>query len=226
MPESFFKDRKHAGTALAKQITDRAFDDPIVLALPRGGIPVAVPVARALHAPLDLIMVKKISLPWQPEYAIGAVVDGDNPQIVVDEDFSRSGKLTPAEIKKLVAEKLAEIERRKVAYGVGPVLDVKGRTTIVVDDGVATGSTMKAAIKALKAQGAARIILAVPVAPASTIHELAQLVDEVICLSQPVPFVAVGEHYSDFRQVSDSDVIEMMKQFKDDGAKGDDLDGG
>ena len=119
----------------------------------------------------------------------------------------------------LVAEKLAEIERRKVAYGVGQVFNLKGRTAIVVDDGVATGSTMKAAINALKEKGAGRIILAVPVAPASTIQELTQLVDEVICSSQPVPFVAVGQHYSDFRQVSDADVIEIMKEFKSAGEK-------
>lgn len=208
-----FKDRTQAGMALAKQIAGREFADPIVIALPRGGIPVAVPVARALHAPLDLIMVKKISLPWQPEYAIGAVVDGDDPQIVIDDELSRSGRLPPEKIKMLVAEKLAEIERCKVAYGVGQVFNVKRRTAIVVDDGVATGSTMKAAINTLKEQGAGRIILAVPVAPASTIQELTQLVDEVICLSQPVPFVAVGQHYSDFRQVSDADVIEIMKEF-------------
>lgn len=213
MSGKIFKNRTQAGLALAEKFAGREFNDPVVLALPRGGVPVAVPVARALHAPLDLIMVKKIALPWQPEFAIGAVVDGEDPHIVITEEMSQIMRQR-LDIDQLVAEKLAEIERRKLAYGVGHSPRILDRTAIVVDDGVAIGATMKAAIKALKAQGAVQIILAIPVASASTLKELAQDVDEVICLSQPKFFMAVGAHYADFRQVSDADVVDMIKEFK------------
>jgi predicted phosphoribosyltransferase len=185
----------------------------VVLALPRGGVPVAAPVAEALGAPLGLLMVKKIGMPGHAEFAIGAVVDGSSPHVVRNpESFGVAG-LDDDAFQEMVRQKVAEIERRKKDYGTEDV-PVAGRTVIIVDDGVATGASARAAIEALIAQKPASVILAVPVAPPSTVRQLSRLADEVVCLRQPEPFFAVGAHYVDFRQVSDETVRNTMRAFQ------------
>lgn len=209
-----FIDRTQAGEELAKVLVEKNYKDPLVLAMPRGGLPVAVQVARALKAPLDLVMVKKIGMPGNPEFAIAAIVDGEKPHLVINEGVLGSRSVSKADIDAMAKEKLAEIERRKIEYGAGEPISAEGRTAIIVDDGIATGASVKAAIEAMKARNAARIIVAIPVAPPSSVKELSAKVDEVVCLSQPEMFFAVGAHYSDFRQVSDEQVKDMMKEFR------------
>ena len=206
-----FANREDAGRALAVRLAEIAPETPVVLALPRGGVPVALPVARALKAPLDLILVRKIGVPGQEEYAAGAVVDGDPPVTVFNPEALQAHGLTQAGLAPRIAEKLREIAKRREIYlgGRAPV-DVKGRTAIVVDDGIATGATVRAALQALRRRGPARIILAVPVAPEDTLKALEPLVDDVVCLLVPRPFYAVGAHYRDFSQVDDAEVTRMM----------------
>lgn len=206
-----FTDRAEAGRKLAAALQDYADAKPLVLALPRGGVPVAFEVARALHAPLDLLMVRKIGAPFNPEYGLGAVVDGAEPQVVLNEDVVRM--LAPAGdyIQQETQRQLAEIERRRTAYlGDRAPISARGRTVIVVDDGIATGGTVRAALRALKRAGAARIILAVPVAPKEVIDSLRAEADEIICLSAPEDFQAVGFHYADFSQTSDEEVVSLL----------------
>lgn len=204
-----FRNRDEAGQALARCLTQMRFDHPpVVLALPRGGVPIGAVVARALGAPLDLLMVRKIGLPWQPELALAAVVDGDRPEIVVDEEVARWAELDPDYIEKQALIELREIDRRRRVYmrGREPV-PVEGCTAVVVDDGLATGTCMRAALKALQRRHPARLVLAVPVAPADTLDSLRAEVDDVVCLYEPSPFHAIGEHYIDFHQVSDDEVL-------------------
>lgn len=212
MTARVFATRAEAGRALARRVVAAAFPPPlVVLALPRGGVPVAAEVARALGAPLDLLLVRKIGAPWQPELAVAAVVDGDPPDIVVDETTSRLTGVDRKYIDEQAAHEMREIERRRGVYlrGRTPVA-VAGATVIVVDDGVATGTTIRAAMKALRRRHPARLVLAVPVAPADTLVELQAEADEVICLAQPEPFHAIGLHYDDFHQVSDAEVLAAL----------------
>ena len=211
-----FANRTEAGRALARRLVTMALPPPVVvLALPRGGVPVAAVVARALDAPLDLLLVRKIGAPWQPELAVAAVVDGDPPDIVIDELTSRLSGVDEAYVQKQAAQELREIERRRQVYmqGRAPV-SVKGATVVVVDDGVATGTTIRAAIKALRRRQPARLVLAVPVAPADTVAALSQEADEVVCLAQPEPFHAIGLHYGDFHQVPDEEVLAALAAAK------------
>jgi putative phosphoribosyl transferase len=172
---------------------------------------VAVEVARALGAPLDLVLVRKIGAPWQPELAVAAVVEGDPPEIVVDEEVQRQIGVDDQYIQARAAGELLEIRRRRLVYLKGrPPAEVEGRTVIVVDDGVATGTTMRAALKALRMRRPARLVLAVPVAPADTLEALRAEVDQVVCLAQPFPFHAVGQHYVDFHQVGDDEVVAAL----------------
>ncbi|MDP1646597.1 MAG: phosphoribosyltransferase [Rubrivivax sp.] len=208
-----FATRTEAGRALARRLVAAAYPPPVVvLALPRGGVPVAAEVARALGAPLDLLLVRKIGAPWQPELAVAAVVDGNPPDIVVDETTSRLTGVDRHYIDEQAAQEMREIERRRGVYlrGRTPV-PVAGATVIVVDDGVATGTTIRAAMKALRRRHPARLVLAVPVAPADTLVELQAEADEVICLAQPEPFHAIGLHYGDFHQVSDAEVLAALQ---------------
>jgi putative phosphoribosyl transferase len=208
-----FKDRIEAGRRLAEALAHHKGEGTIVLALPRGGVPVAAQVAEALAAPLDLVMVRKIGAPGHPEYGIGAVVDGKDPQVVVDEETARMAGADAAYLEETKNRELAEIERRRRAYlGDRAPLDVTGRTVIVVDDGIATGSTAKAALLALKKAGAARRILAVPVAPIETVEALRGLADEVVALSTPYPFHAVGLYYQNFDQTTDEEVVEALRR--------------
>jgi len=208
-----FEDRSSAGRLLAAQLVKMNITHPLVLALPRGGVPVAYEIAKALKAPLDLILVRKIGLPSSPELAAAAVVDGERADIVVNEQVMPWAGLSQEELDALVQRELAEIERRRSIYlsGRAPVSSA-GRTAIVVDDGIATGTTVRAALKALARRGASRLILAVPVAPAHEVLALRSLVDDVICLLTPETFSGIGEFYQDFHQLSDREVIGLLNE--------------
>lgn len=213
MHSNGFSDRTSAGAALANELKTRNITDPIVLALPRGGVPVALEVARAFHAPLDLVLVRKIGVPFQPELAAGAVVDGDNPEIIYNEDVLRHSGLKREELQPVAERELEEIERRRELYlNDRKRLSPEGRNVIVVDDGLATGATMRVALHALKRQSPKRLIAAVPVAPRDTIRSLRGDADEVVCLSEPEPFHAIGLYYADFGQLSDTEVVDMLAQ--------------
>jgi putative phosphoribosyl transferase len=206
-----FSDRRQAGRQLGEELAKRKWRDPVVLALPRGGVPVGFEVARALHAPLDVLLVRKIGAPGYPEFGIGAVVDGDDPQVVINEDaaFILDPSSDYLEVEK--KRQLEEIERRRTQYvGNRATEPIKGRTAIVVDDGIATGSTIKVALKALRRSGASRIVVAVPVAPQDTIESLRKEADDVVCLSTPEGFRAVGLHYVDFKQITDEEVVQLL----------------
>jgi putative phosphoribosyl transferase len=207
-----FADRAEAGRELAAQLVRLRLAKPIVvLALPRGGVPIGVEVARALDAPLDLLLVRKIGLPWQPELALAAVVDGTPPDIVVDEAVRRGTDIDDAYIEAQAEQELVEIRRRRSVYLRGrPPVDVESRTAVVVDDGIATGTTMRAALKALRRRRPARLVVAVPVAPPDTIEALAGEADQIVCLEQPEPFHAVGLHYREFHQVGDDEVLAAL----------------
>jgi putative phosphoribosyl transferase len=206
-----FKDRIDAGRQLATALLARNFPDPVVLALPRGGVPVAVEVAAALKAPLDLIMVRKLGVPSQPELAAGAVVNGDRPEIVVNEIIAAHFGLDAQDMQALADGQLPEIRRRRALYLAGrPSVTLTGRTAIVVDDGIATGATMRAALCAVRRQSPARIIVAVPVAASESLISLGAEADEIICLSHPGAFIAVGAHYDAFPQISDDEVVHML----------------
>jgi putative phosphoribosyl transferase len=207
-----FADRAEAARALATRLTDEHLPGPrVVLALPRGGVPIGAEVARCLNAPLDLLLVRKIGAPWQSELAVAAVVDGERPELVIDEETSQATGASRAYIDAQAQIEWREIERRRALYlrGRTPV-PVQGATVIVVDDGIATGTTVRAALKALRRRGAARIVLAVPVAPHDTLMALAREVDRIVCLAEPDPFRAIGLHYDDFHQVSDDEVIAAL----------------
>lgn len=208
----FFKNRTEAGQRLAERLASERLVAPVVvLALPRGGVPVAAEVARRLAAPLDLLLVRKIGAPWQRELAVAAVVDGDAPEVVVDEGLSAYAGADRAYLERETAAALAEIDRRRQVYLQGrQPLSLTGATVVLVDDGIATGTTVRAALKAVRRRGAARIILAVPVAPHETLMALRSQCDRIICLAEPQPFRAVGLHYLDFHQVEDEEVLAAL----------------
>ncbi|WP_454917232.1 phosphoribosyltransferase [Xanthobacter sediminis] len=202
-----FRDRADAGHRLAAALSAYAGRAPVVLALPRGGVPVAVEVAAALHAPLDLVLVRKIGLPDQPELAMGAVVDGADPIVVRNPDIIALGAVDEAAFDAVCRRELAEIERRRARYvGARPRAPIAGRVVIVVDDGIATGATVKAALKAIRARGPQELVLAVPVAPPQALADLRPEVDAVVCLLAPENLGAIGCFYDDFTQVSDAEV--------------------
>ncbi|WP_417622481.1 phosphoribosyltransferase [Parasphingorhabdus sp.] len=210
-----FADRRDAGRQLAARLADKAAENPVILALPRGGVPVAYEVAKALDAELDLLMVRKIGAPGWPEYGMGAVIDGANPQLVMNEDIVRQIAPSPEYIRNEVQRQLAEIERRRKIYcGDRKPVDLADRTIIIVDDGIATGGTVKAALKGVQENRPRRTILAVPVAPRSTLAELESQCDEIICLHVPVDFGAVGAFYQNFNQTEDSEIISLMDSLR------------
>lgn len=208
-----FIDRVDAGKKLAKRLLHLKARNPVVLALPRGGVPVAFEVAKALAAPLDLLLVRKIGVPFQEEYALGAIADGGEPELVIDEDI-RCGLNIPEDyVVQARTEALEEIERRHRVYlGNRAPVELAGRTAIIVDDGIATGATMKAALRAVRRRGPARLVLAVPVAPPEAIRRLQAEADEVICLQEPEYFAAVGQFYQNFGQTRDDEVIDLLKR--------------
>ena len=211
MDRAIFADRRTAGRQLAARLHNLRQDEPMVLALPRGGVPVGFEVAQELDAPLDVLLVRKIGVPWQPELALGAVVDGADPQVLINEGLASELAIERSYIASETARQLSEIERRRRIYlGDRPPPALSGRTIIVVDDGIATGSTARAALRAVRKAGARRIVLAVPVAPEDTINQLRAEVDGIFCLLSPSPFIAVGAHYGEFPQLADADVIALL----------------
>lgn len=207
-----FRDRRDAGRQLAAALRHLRGQQAIVLALPRGGVPVAFEVASALDADLDVLLVRKIGAPGQAELALGAVVGGPEPLLVLNDDIVHAIDPPPGYLAAVEARALAEIERRRACYGGRPAADVRGRIVVVVDDGIATGATVRAALQAIRRGEPARLVLAVPVAPAQTLQELAPLCDEIVCLATPVPFHAVGLAYDDFSQTSDEEVMALLTQ--------------
>lgn len=207
----YFRDRREAGRQLAVALERFKGDDPIILALPRGGAPVAFEVARALGAELDVLFVRKIGAPRHEELALGAIMDGRNPQLVLNEEIVAALAPPKGYIEQEAERQLAEIERRRRLYH-APAMDVKGRTVIVIDDGVATGATVKAALIGVKRNHPKRLILAVPVAPIEAVNDLGAECDEVVCLLTPEPFYAVGAHYADFTQTTDEEVMRLLAE--------------
>jgi putative phosphoribosyl transferase len=205
-------DRRAAGRLLAEKL--RAYadqEDIVVLGLPRGGVVVAFEVAKALNAPLDVLLVRKLGAPGQEELAFGAIASGGVR--VMNEDVVRAFDLSQAQIEAVVAREQAELERRARAYrGESSPPELVGKTVIVVDDGLATGASMRTALRSLRTHGLKRLILAVPVAPASTCAAMANEADEAICLMTPEPFYAIGQWYEDFSQTSDQEVVELLHE--------------
>jgi predicted phosphoribosyltransferase len=206
-----FIDRDDAGRQLAKALAGYKDRKPIILALPRGGVPVAAKVAEELHAPLDLLLVRKIGVPFQPELAMGAVVDGASPLTVRNEEVINLAGISEREFSAVRDQQLSEIERRRKMYvGDRPHPELAAHTVIVVDDGIATGATTRAALQAVRLRKPSTLVLAVPVAPTDTLKKLAGEADEIVCLEDYEEFGAIGFFYSDFRQVSDDEVIELL----------------
>jgi len=207
-----FRNRSEAGEALAERLAALAPEAPVVLALPRGGVPVALPVARRLGAPLDVLLVRKLGLPGQEELAAGAVGEaGGAVEAVFNPEVLAMAGTAEADFAAAIAGKAAEIAARRARFRAGraPVA-LAGRTAIVVDDGIATGATLRAALKGLARLGPKAVIVAVPVAPAEALAAIAPAVDRILCLATPRPFVAVGAHYDDFTQVEDDTVAALL----------------
>ena len=209
-----FDDRRDAGCKLAAALAKYKDQRPVVLALPRGGVPVAAEVALALNAPLDLVLVRKIGVPFQPELAMGAVVDGGAPIIVRNEDVIRLAGIDEQDFKAVCDRELAEIEQRRQRYlGSRERVDVAGRTAIVIDDGIATGATTRAALRATRMRRPKTLVLAVPVAPTENLAAMREEADDIVCLEDYALFGAIGYYYSDFRQISDQEVAEILARF-------------
>jgi putative phosphoribosyl transferase len=203
-----------AGQRLANKLETRFFDAaPVVLALPRGGVPVAAPIAAALNAPLDVVLVRKLRAPFQPELAVGAIVDGDAPETFLNEDIIRMYSVSDDYLREESARQLATIEARRALYLKGRRrVPVAGHTAIVVDDGIATGATIHAALRAVRGMNPKQVILAVPVATRSALAKLASEVDALVCLQVPDDFPGVGAFYRDFHQVEDREVIALLDE--------------
>lgn len=213
VPGARFADRREAGRRLGEAVKGLGLENPVVVALPRGGVPVAFEVARALGAPLEIMLVRKIGAPGHGEYGLGAIADGEEPQTVLND---RAMEIVQPDAGYVEAEgqrQMAEIERRRKVYlGDRRRIDVGGRVVVLVDDGIATGSTARVALVALRRAGARRIVLAVPVAPEAAVEELKSVADDVVCLSMPEPFRAVGQDYADFTQTSDEEVVRLLRE--------------
>ncbi|NRP70508.1 putative phosphoribosyl transferase [Ensifer psoraleae] len=213
-----FADRVDAGRKLARAIEREGFADPVVMALPRGGVPVAFEVAAYLGAPLELLIVRKVGAPGHSEFGLGALVDGEEPQLVLNEEAMRLVRPPEAYVKAETERQRLELTRRRALYvGNRPRVSPKGRNVILVDDGIATGGTAKAAIQALRQEGAAALMLAVPVAPPSAVASLRRQVDRIVCLASPSPFHAVSIYYDDFEQTTDAEVVALLKEARGDG---------
>ncbi len=208
-----FRDRTEAGCKLGERLLRFKAKHPLVLALPRGGVAVAFEIARMLAAQLDVVLVRKIGAPMQPELAIGAIADGEHPETVVNRDVVDALGIPVSYLEEERERQLTEIERRRKLYLAGrPRPTIAGKTVIVVDDGIATGATMRAALRAVRRAGPKRLVLAVPISSAQAISELQHDVDDVECLELPEDLWAIGGHYEDFTQVTDSDVTTMLQE--------------
>ena len=209
-----FADRTEAGARLAEAVSRLpalSGQDAVVVALPRGGVPVAAPVARSLRAPLDVLVVRKLGHPRQPELGVGAIAEG-GVQVLNDRLIARLG-VDRATIDAVAVRETEELRRRVAAYrGDRPAVDVAGRVVVVVDDGLATGTTARAAVVAVRRRGAARVVLAVPVAAASTARELRGVADDLVCTYEPGHLRAVNQWYDDFRQVDDAEVVRLLER--------------
>lgn len=209
----YFEDRIDAGRRLAAELAHLSGDDPVVVGLPRGGVPVAAEVARSLGAPLDVILVRKLGVPWQPELAMGAI--GEGGVEVLNDEIVTALDISPRQIDAVRRSEQAELERRAQAYRGGrPMLDLEGRVVVVVDDGIATGATAEAACAVARAHGARRIVMAAPVASGRASRDLLAYADEVVCLDTPEHFGAIGVFYRDFRPTSDRQVESILEEFR------------
>jgi putative phosphoribosyl transferase len=209
-----FEDRAEAGRQLATALAGYKDERPVVLALPRGGVAVAAAIAEALDAPLGLILVRKIGAPMRRELALGAVVDGKDPCVVRNDDVIQALGITEATFDAICRRELAEIERRRRRYEGGATpIDVAARVVIVVDDGIATGATMRAALRATRLRRPKKLVLAAPVAAPDALNELRSEVDDVVCLISEEPFNAIGLFYVDFHQMNDAEVTEILSRF-------------
>jgi predicted phosphoribosyltransferase len=207
-----FADRVDAGRKLAARLLKYKDQQPVVLGVPRGGVPVALEVARALKAPLDVIIVRKLGAPGQPELGVGAVVDGDHPETILNREVMSALRVSRAYLEREIHDQLKEIDRRNLLYRAGRArIELKNRTVIVVDDGIATGGSIRAALRGIRQQAPKKVVLAVPVGPADTIASLRDEADEIVCLSTPPTFFGIGEFYSDFHQLADAEVIRLLE---------------
>lgn len=207
-----FHDRREAGQLLARQLTDyKGRDDVIILALPRGGVPIGFEIARELKAPLEVFVVRKLGVPWHPELAMGAIAPGGIE--VLNGDVVTAYKIPPNVIRAVAEREGQELQRRLQQYrGSRPFPDLKDHTVILVDDGLATGSTMKAAVEAVRQQRPKAVVVAVPVAAVSTCQEFRYRVDDIVCLQTPPDFAAVGMWYEDFSQTTDEEVTQLLSE--------------
>ncbi len=205
-----FEDRRSAGRALVPELQRCKLKDPIILGLPRGGIPLAYEIAVALRASLDTIVVRKLGVPSQPELAFGAIASG-GIRVINDDVIESLLSLDEATIERIAGREMRELRRREQAYRLDrPYPELGGRDVVLVDDGLATGATMRAAAEAVKTRSPASVVVAVPVGSASAVARVAAIVDRVICLESPASFYAVGQFYSDFRQTTDDEVRELL----------------
>lgn len=212
-----FRDRRDAGRQLASELTGYAAEHPVVLALPRGGVPVGYEVARALDAPLDVWVVRKIGVPWHPELGVGAVEESGT--VYLERGMLAALGLSESELAEVIEKERAEVQRRVKSFrGDAGRPRVAGQTVLLVDDGIATGGTVRAALRAIRAQGPKRVVLAVPVAAHETLEELASEVDQTVCLLSPRSMHAIGLWYQDFRQVSSREVVHLLDQRRDERA--------
>ena len=210
-----FRDRHEAGQMLGLALLDYKAREPVIYALPRGGVEVAAEVAMALNAPLELLLVRKIGLPWRPELAMGAATDSGAPIVFRNEEVLKTARISTEVFNDASTCALAEIKRRRRCYlGDQVPLDPEGRVVIVVDDGIATGATMKVALMALHRQQPKSIILAVPVAARQSLEELRKEADKTVCLEMPDDLIAVGCHYQKFPQLDDDDVVRLLAEVR------------
>jgi putative phosphoribosyl transferase len=208
-----FRDRVDAGRQLAMQITLLNPHNPLVLALPRGGVPIAIEIAKALRAPLDLLLVRKIGLPWQPELAVGAVMDGAMPHTVTNENVARHAHIDEADIARMARVQLEEIEhRRHLWLSHREHVPIQGRDVIVVDDGIATGTTMRVALEAVRAEKASQVFLAVPVVADFVAEALRSECDNALFLATPRDLASVGMYFKDFHQLRDGEVKQLLNR--------------
>ena len=208
---AMFRDRKEAGERLAALLAHLRGENPVVLALPRGGVAIGAAVAKALDAPLDIVLVRTIGVPWQPELALGAVTDGAAPEVFIDRRMAEALAISEHYITEETARQTAELERRRQLYCAGrPAIDVAGKTAILVDDGIATGATMRVALRAVRRRGPQRLVLAAPVAASDTLAALKAEADEAVCVASPAGLGAIGFYYDDFHQLSDNEVITLL----------------